>query len=155
MAVAKAARRGRRSRALSPISDFYCATGWNLSTRRPRFSRGVVIRTVINGFTFDGATKDAMQHKPKPPRPLSGPVSSTRRLTETEPTLATSRAIRKPARPSARNTGTGRRGYREDRSRGKADAADGGMEPVAQRCFRPSCVTAAVILNSRTNSSGK
>jgi putative DNA-invertase from lambdoid prophage Rac len=55
--------------------------------------RGVVIRTVINNFTFDGATKDAMQQavrdaligfmaataqarRPKPRKPPSGPVSS-------------------------------------------------------------------------------
>ena len=30
-------------------------------TIREFMRRGVVIRTVINGITFDGATKDAMQ----------------------------------------------------------------------------------------------
>jgi DNA invertase Pin-like site-specific DNA recombinase len=30
-------------------------------TIRPFLRRGVIIRTVINGFTFDGATKDPMQ----------------------------------------------------------------------------------------------
>jgi putative DNA-invertase from lambdoid prophage Rac len=80
-------------------------------TIRHFMRRGVVIRTVINNFTFDGATKDPMQqavrdaliafmaataqaHRPRPPRPPSGPVSSTRRLMETEPTLDESRAIR-------------------------------------------------------------
>jgi len=67
--------------------------------------RGVVIRTVINNFTFDGATKDPMQQavrdaligfmaataqarKRRRRKPLSGPALSMRRPTTAAPTLA-------------------------------------------------------------------
>jgi hypothetical protein len=57
--------------------------------------RGVIVRTVINSMTFDGATKDPMQmavrdaligfmaapprRRPRPPRRPSGPALSTPR----------------------------------------------------------------------------
>jgi hypothetical protein len=77
--------------------------------------RGVVIRTVINNFTFDSATKDAMQqavrdaligfmaataqaHRLRRRRPLSGPVSSTPRSTATGRTFGSTSNSRRCAR---------------------------------------------------------
>jgi hypothetical protein len=65
-------------------------------TIRQFMRRGVIIRTVINGFVFDGATKDPMQQA-VPPGPPSEPVLSTRRPMDTEHTWAASRATRAPS----------------------------------------------------------
>jgi DNA invertase Pin-like site-specific DNA recombinase len=76
-------------------------------TIRQFMGRGVIIRTVINGMTFDGATTDpiakavrdaliafmaATKHRPKRRRLLSGPESSTPRRRTRARTLAASRA---------------------------------------------------------------
>ena len=79
-------------------------------TIREFMRRGVVIRTVINNFTFDGATRDPMQQavrdaliafmaatsqaQAEATRPHSGLASSTRSRVAAVPTLAVSRATR-------------------------------------------------------------
>jgi DNA invertase Pin-like site-specific DNA recombinase len=80
------------------------------ATIRAFMERGVIIRTVINGMTFDGATQDPVakavrdaligfmaataQARPKPRRPLREPESNTPRAARTHRTLVVSRRTR-------------------------------------------------------------
>jgi putative DNA-invertase from lambdoid prophage Rac len=84
-------------------------------TIRQFMARGVIIRTVINGMTFDGATTDPIakavrdaligfmaataQARPKPPKPASGPESSTPRAAPTRRISAASRHSRGRSSP--------------------------------------------------------
>jgi hypothetical protein len=78
-------------------------------TIRQFMVRGVIIRTVINGMTFDGAPTDpiakavrdaligfraATGSRPRPPKPLSERESSMPRVAVTRRAPAASRAIR-------------------------------------------------------------
>jgi DNA invertase Pin-like site-specific DNA recombinase len=85
--------------------------------------RGIIIRTVINNFTFDGSTKDPMQkavrdalvaftaatakRRPKPRKPLNGPESSIPGQTGRRRTGSARTQVRQPvwgASPATRES---------------------------------------------------
>jgi putative DNA-invertase from lambdoid prophage Rac len=111
-------------------------------TIREFMRRGVVIRTVINNFTFDGATKDAMQQAVRDA--LIAFMAATAQATgrgdqsrsagryrareaARRPSVPRTQAElhARPARPGEKHAGAGGRRYRKDCQGDWPDPADG------------------------------